>query len=166
LSSGARNGGRMIVVNGRPTRPRLRWLTRGGRTAELRTGRVFRFGRPAALVCVVLLAASCASRTAPGGPRSSAPPLTTTHVSSSAASTSATGRVAPAPYTADTTRTAPRSSMVSTPPTSGRVPDRSPGAVTQVGLSDNGRRVEVRRGQRLQVKLAGALDRPGRGARG
>jgi len=25
----------MIVVTGRPTRPRLRWLTRGGRTAEL-----------------------------------------------------------------------------------------------------------------------------------
>jgi hypothetical protein len=150
----------MIVVTGRPTRPRLRWLTRGGRTAELRIGRVFRFGRPAALVCVVLLAASCASRTAPGGSRSSAPHLTSTHASSSAASTSATGRVAPAPYTAGTTRKAPRSSMVSTPPTSGRVPDRSTGAVMQVGLSDNGRRVEVRRGQRLQVKLAGAWSAP------
>jgi hypothetical protein len=50
--------------------------------------------------------------------------------------------------------------MVSTPPTSGRVPDRSTGAVMQVGLSDNGRRVEVRRGQRLQVKLAGAWSAP------
>ena len=50
--------------------------------------------------------------------------------------------------------------MVSTPPTSGRIPDRSTGAVTQVGLSDNGRRVEVRRGQRLQVKLAGAWSAP------
>jgi hypothetical protein len=50
--------------------------------------------------------------------------------------------------------------MVSPPPTSRRVPDPSHGAAVQVGLSDNGRRVELRRGQRLQVELSGAWTAP------
>ena len=154
----------MIVVNGGPTRPRLRWQTRAVRTAQSRIGRASRFGRPAVVVSVVLLVASCAS--APEVPRSSAARMTSTRASSSAYSTSAHGRVAPPPYTADTTRKASRSSMVSTPPTSGRVPDRSTGAAVQVGLSDNGRQVELRRGQRLQVELSGAWTAPVAGPAG
>ncbi len=167
LSSCARSGGKVIVLNGRPTRPGLRWLTRGTRTVQSRIGGLSRCGRPAVMVAVVLLVASCASsRTAPGAPRSSAPHLTSTQASSSASSTSAPSRVAPPPYTADTTRKAPRSSMVSTPPTSGRIPDPSTGAAVQVGLSDNGRQVELRRGQRLRVELAGTWAAPVAGPTG
>jgi hypothetical protein len=50
--------------------------------------------------------------------------------------------------------------MVSTPSTSGRVPDRTVGVAVQVGLSDNGRQVELRRGQRLRVELSGAWTAP------
>jgi hypothetical protein len=66
----------------------------------------------------------------------------------------------------DVVRSAPRSSMVSTPPTSGRIPDPSTGAAVQVGLSDNGRQVELRRGQRLRVELAGTWAAPVAGPTG
>jgi hypothetical protein len=56
--------------------------------------------------------------------------------------------------------------MVSAPSTSGRVPDRSVGVAVQVGLSDNGRQVELRRGQRLRVELSGTWAAPVAGPTG